>query len=113
MDDPINREIWFQSGDMQRQISQRHGVACGAQQAMPKPDERRFGPDNPLPWVPDLVGTEFKSGNGILVVGSSYNGFIRGYSARARTMDLKTYIDCRNDKTAGHQRFVSEYVNSV
>jgi hypothetical protein len=28
-------------------------------------------------------------------------------------MDLQTYIDCRNDKAAGQQRFMDKYVNSV
>ena len=99
---------------MQREINQRQGVTCGAQQAMPKPeDERLFGPQNPLPWVLDLVGTQFGSSNGVLVVGSSYNGFIRGYSARTRKMDLQTYIDCRDDEAAGQQRFVGKYVSSV
>src|ERR1017187_9012612 len=101
-DDPINREIWSRSREMQRDISHRAEGLVGAQQAMPKKKhENDFGPKNPLPWVPDLVGTRFCPSDGVMVVGSSYNGFIRGYSARPRAMDLQDYVMCRDDEATG------------
>ncbi len=113
-DDSINAEIWSLSRTLQRSISLDHDASHGAQQAMPKPEHRPlFGPENPLPWVPDLVGTHYADDQGVLVVGSSYNGFISGYSARTRTMDLQTYADCRDNETSGLQVFTEQYLRSV
>lgn len=97
--DPLNCDIIAHSIGLQRQIppvTQADGRIVGAQQAMPKLEHvRLFGPANPLPWVPDRVGTEFsRETNGVLVVGSSYNGFIEGYSSRS--MALADYLAIRN-----------------
>ncbi|MCU0772418.1 MAG: hypothetical protein MUE94_11725 [Verrucomicrobia bacterium] len=97
--DPLNCEIIALSLDLQRQIpviTRPDGCVVGAQQAMPKPEHaNEFGPDNPLPWVPDRVGTQFAhENNGVLVVGSSYNGFIEGYSSRS--MKLEDYLAIRD-----------------
>ncbi len=48
---------------------------------------------SPLPWVPDLVGRELRNGNGVLVVGSAYAGFIRSFCKRANAMPLSEYRD--------------------
>lgn len=97
--DPLNCEIIAHSLGLQRQIpviTHPDGSVVGSQQAMPKPEHRNlFGPENPLPWVPDRVGTEFsRENNGVLVVGSSYNGFIEGYSQRS--MKLEHYLAIRD-----------------
>ena len=97
--DPLNCEIIAHSLALQRKIpvvNHPDGRLVGAQQAMPKPEHADlFGPDDPLPWVPDRVGTEFsRENNGVLVVGSSYNGFIEGYSPRS--MRLKDYVAIRD-----------------
>jgi hypothetical protein len=96
--DPLNCEIMALSLALQRKISEHddpEGPEVGAQQVMPKLEHvADFGPTNPLPWVPDRVGTEFsRQNNGVLVVGSSYNGFIEGYSGRS--MKLNDYLAAR------------------
>jgi len=104
--DPLNCEIIALSLGLQREIS-RHdgpvGPAIGAQQVMPKPEHGHlFGPQNPLPWVPDIVGSAFSlENNGVLIVGSSYNGFIEGYSQRS--LRLSDYLAVRNLIQAGHE----------
>jgi hypothetical protein len=97
--DPLNCEIIALSLGLQREISKQHGPegpVIGAQQVMPKREHtHEFGPGNPLPWVPDRVGTEFsRENNGVLVVGSSYNGFIESYSSRS--MKLKDFLAIRD-----------------
>lgn len=97
--DPLNCEIIAHSLGLQRGIpvvTHSDGRVVGAQQAMPKLEHRNlFGPENPLPWVPDRVGAEFSRENkGVLVVGSSYNGFIEGYSSRS--MKLEHYLAIRD-----------------
>lgn len=97
--DPLNCEIIALSLALQREISKDdgpEGPEVGAQQVMPKPEHvGLFGPRNPLPWVPDRVGKEFsRENNGVLVVGSSYNGFVERYSARS--MALADYLAIRD-----------------
>lgn len=119
--DPLNCEILTSSLTLQREIS-RHdppeGPEIGAQQTMPKPGHSHlFGPSNPLPWVPDFVGVDFScENNGVLVVGSSYNGFIEGYSHRR--MGLADYIHVRDlihrhkpDESCRH--FIREFERQV
>lgn len=97
--DPINCEIIALSLRLQREISKGdgpEGPTVGAQQVMPMREHvNLFGPKNPLPWVPDWVGADFtRENNGVLVVGSSYNGFIEGYSSRS--MKLEDYLAVQN-----------------
>lgn len=97
--DPTNCEIIAHSLALQRKlpvVTHPDGRVVGAQQAMPKPEHRHlFSAENPLPWVPDRVGTGFsRVNNGVLVVGSSYNGFIEGYSQRS--MKLENYLAIRD-----------------
>ena len=58
--DPLNCEIIAHSLGLQRQIPvvrRPDGRVVGAQQAMAQPEHsHRFGPNNPLPWVPDCLG---------------------------------------------------------
>ena len=102
--DPLNCEIIAVSLRLQREISladRPEGPVIGAQQVMPKPEHvRLFGPQNPLPWVPDMVGSAFsRENNGVLIVGSSYNGFIEGYSQRS--LKLSDYLTIRDLIRAG------------
>lgn len=104
--DPLNREIIAHSLGLQRGIpvvTNPDGSVVGSQQVMPKPEHAHlFGPDNPLPWVPDRVGTGFsRENNGVLVVGSSYNGFIEGYSSRS--MMLADYLAIRDMIREGNE----------
>src|SRR5438552_16545798 len=88
-EDEINVGIWTQSPALQKSISaSASDPNVGAQQAMPKPEHAHlFSAENPLPWVPDLVGPEFGKANpSVLIVGSSYNGFLDGYSSRRGRM---------------------------
>src|SRR5262245_9519326 len=94
--DELNARIWAESPALQRMIgatSSSRGI--GAQQSMPKPEHSgRFSADRPLPWVPDLVGPQFGTTNpSALIVGSSYNGFMIGYSKRCGMMSAETYIE--------------------
>jgi hypothetical protein len=116
-DDPINRSIWTESVGLQRKISERETqpLRVGAQQAMPKLcDKALFSPECPLPWVPDLVGSRFASGRrSVMVVASSYNGFIEGYSRRAAVLPLTDYSDAKNAGVAGLDRFIASFKECV
>jgi hypothetical protein len=46
----------------------------------------------PLPWVPDLVGQDWRDESGVVVVGYAYAGFIREYSTRSATIPLDQYL---------------------
>src|SRR5580658_9762371 len=97
VDDSVNRSIWTQSVELQRQFAAREAqpLQAGPQQAMPKAhDVKRFSLQEPLPWVPDLVGSRFGSDpRSVLIVASSYNGFIEGYSNRGAVIPLGDYVN--------------------
>lgn len=116
-DDSVNRSIWTESGLLQRTIVEHEflPLRVGAQQAMPKVcDQDRFSPQDPLPWVPDLVGSQFgATPHSVLVVASSYNGFIAGYSGRGSVMSLTDYVEAKVggiDRLAG---FLSRFKECV
>src|SRR5688572_9115563 len=98
-DDPVNRRIWTESVVLQQKISEHETILLqvGAQQAMPKAcDQESFSANDPLPWVPDLVGEKFgKDGLSVLVVASSYNGFLAGYSKRKAVLPLADYVKAK------------------
>lgn len=91
--DALNEEIWQHSPVVQQEIQpsdtlKQPGV-IGAQQAMlngPLPDGR-----DSLPWVPDLVGNDWRDASSVVVVGSAYAGFIREYSTRTATIPMNQY----------------------
>lgn len=116
-DNPVNRSIWTESIALQRKIvgCNPGPLAVGAQQAMPKACNRdSFSTQCPLPWVPDLVGSQFGSDRrSVLVVASSYNGFIKGYSARDAVLPLGDYVTARNDADCGLEQFCRSYVENV
>ncbi len=117
MDDPVNSSIWSKSIELQRIIaqSQMQPLQTGAQQAMPKTcDERFFSSDSPLPWVPDVVGNRFGGDPlSVLIVASSYNGFIEGYSARNAVMPLGDYVRARDAGPEGLQHFIGTFKQCV
>jgi hypothetical protein len=116
-DDPVNRSIWTESVALQQKIAERETqrLRVGAQQAMPKPcDKALFSPERPLPWVPDLVGSRFGSdGRSAMVVASSYNGFIEGYSRRAAVLPLTDYSDAKKAGVAGLDVFIAKFKKFV
>src|SRR5262245_9047529 len=116
-DDPVNRSIWTESTALQRSIVEREPLPLrvGAQQAIPKvSDQVRFSPQDPLPWVPDLVGVDFgKNPQGVLVVASSYNGFIEGYSRRSSVMSLAGYVEAKVAVVGGLRGFLCRFKQCV
>ncbi len=84
LDDTLNQEIWRNSPKLQRDVhaqtnddgERRFNGDFGCQQAML--GDAGFD-ENPLPWVPDLVGKDYGKKGSLLIVGSAYAPFIRGY----------------------------------
>lgn len=75
-----------------------------------------FSAQTPLPWVPDLVGPEFGKANpSVLIVGSSYNGFLKGYTNRNGTMNVEDYVAARDFKSvqSGLKAFFSCFIRDV
>ena len=112
LDDQINGEIWKDSPDRQRGIQQPATVAepgmFGAQQAMLTAGIVPH-PNTVLPWVPDLVGKEWKDKGAVFVVGSAYAGFIREYSKRNATMCLRCYFTAETARQF-QERFFQDVV---
>ena len=112
--DAINDSIWTDSP----KIHARHGFRprdlsrpgrCGAQQVMidPRvtPGVRRT---TVLPWVPDLLGSDWTNPCAMLMVGQSYAGFLDHYSNRSNRMPVHQY------QNAGDwQTFQQDYVPAV
>ncbi len=115
--DPLNRRIWAESVALQRRITERETLPLpvGGQQAMPKVcDQPLFSPEKPLPWVPDLVGSRFGNDRrSVLMVASSYNGFIEGYSRRSAVMPLAGYADAKKAGVDGLSKFMARFKTCV
>ena len=115
--DRTNRSIWADSVALQRAIvaQKASSLQAGGQQAMPKVgDERLFSAADPLPWVPDQVGSRFSSDqHSLLVVASSYNGFIQGYSGRDAVMPLSDYVAAKKAGADGLGTFISKFKEHV
>src|SRR5688572_22302126 len=94
-DDSLNEEIWRLSPRVQLQIESHEflqaGGAIGAQQCMLRGG--MSGTGSVLPWVPDLVGKNWRSGSAVTIVGAAYAGFIKEYSRRSAVMPLAHYLD--------------------
>jgi hypothetical protein len=113
--DIINESIWKNS----LQIHTRHGFtpgalsqqgSIGAQQAMLDPIITH-GISNPppvLPWVPDLLGTDWTHEDGIIIVGQNYGQFITGYTTRPKRMSAQTYANAIT-----WQAFQRAFINNV
>jgi len=113
IEDSINEEIWSQSAKVHQEAGFRPAELgagrYGAQQAMLDP--KILGPsaeDVVLPWVPDVLGSEWNHEGAIHVVGLAYAGFIRGISQRRFPLD--DYLGA----SKGHwHRFAELFLNHV
>jgi hypothetical protein len=94
--DSLNQTIWSKSPKLQRALQSPEDLlkpgSVGSQQAMIEEDpELNCTRSTVLPWIPDLVGMDYKDG-GVLIVGSSYPGLIEEYSGGPLTMPLRYYL---------------------
>jgi hypothetical protein len=112
LEDPVNQEIWTDSRALQNSIhftEDREPVfsgGAGCQQAM----LTNGGFDNdPLPWAPDIVGKDYGQAGSLLIVGSSYAPFIRGFGGR-NAVSPQSYGDSANAR-AFQSIFFDEVVN--
>ncbi len=62
-----------------------------------------------LPWVPDILGENWRQPDAVLIVGSAYAGFIREFSGRGATMSLSDYRTARTWQ-AFQEQFVAQVV---
>lgn len=116
-DDSLNQMIWSESPRVQTALQPpatlRSAGLFGAQQAMndagivPGVDEKTI-----LPWVPDLVGRNSGTEDGLLVIGTAYAGFIREYSSRGGIIPLSTYY-AHATALKGYADFQRSFVKSV
>jgi hypothetical protein len=110
--DPLNQVIWDESVAVQLQIGppdQLRAVnSIGAQQAMIEGAAYSHIPC--LPWVPDLLVTDWKAASAILVVGSAYAGFIREYSG-GNGMPLAEYARAYDKGSV--KLFIDSFKNNV
>ena len=97
--DPLNEEIWRESVKLEKELLNPGDV--GAQQAMVgKPI---------LPWVPDIVGKNWREPGGLMIVGSAYAGFIKEYtSSQQRAMPVAVYA--RSTDPFTFQKNFFEYI---
>lgn len=107
-DDVLNIEIWQKSPKMQADMLAEGIQKIDAQQAMVS--------RTPLPWVPDLLGRDWLSPNAVMIVGSSYAGFVAEFSKRSgngaqATISLKEYADTANEQSP--ERFQRCFLRSV
>jgi len=106
LSDAVNDRIWSDSPREQATIQQPGSLqslgSVGAQQIMVD------GLATPLPWVPDLVGLNWKHPESLIIIGSAYAPFIRGISKRRCTLPLSEYLDAGS---AGD--FVIRFLGSV
>jgi hypothetical protein len=92
--DLVNETIWVESPAEQALI-QRAGLLTkdgdiGAQQIMV--DGRVL----PLPWVPDILGLEWKHSESVIIVGSAYAPFVAGISKRVYVLPLSEYVHAQS-----------------
>jgi hypothetical protein len=109
--DPLNQVIWEESVNVQLEIappkSLRTANAIGAQQAM---IEGRNGDVSCLPWVPDLLMSDWKSQSAILIVGSAYAPFILEYSGK-KGMPIAKYTEASEQQSV--KLFIDSFRESV
>ena len=106
--DKVNEAIWAKSASIQGRIQPvselRTLYAIGAQQGMINLDNQT----DTLPWVPDLLGRNWRERESIVIVGSAYAPFIKEYSTVG--ISLFDYTRCRNPREF-RSIFVKEVVN--
>ncbi len=111
LNDDLNVKIWKESAAKGRTLQGDSTCEFGAQQAMLTriPDFIGLDENSSLPWVPDLVGINWKDADALVVVGSAYAGFIRQYSSRKATMCLRDYASATS-ASEFQRRFLSNVV---
>lgn len=62
-----------------------------------------------LPWVPDIVGSNWLAPQAVFVVGLAYAGFIEEYCGRPYSMPLAEYHTLQNSAA----RFMAAFMNRV
>jgi len=92
--DSINDEIWRESAKIHEEMEFKPDDlaapgAYGAQQAM-------LPNGSVLPWVPDVLGSEWTDCEAVHVVGMAYAGFIEEFSSN-RHFPLKEYVKASNE----------------
>lgn len=101
--DPLNHDIWEHSPTLQAELDAprvgREGDV-GAAQAM-------VGA-HALPWVPDIVGPDWRRPDAVLVVGSSYADFFSPFASRSRRFSGQEY-----NQASGVAAFQRRFVTSV
>ena len=103
-DDSLNEDIWRTSPALQQEIqpaADARSSGIGAQQAM-------LLPDRPLPWVPDIVGTNWRQPDALAIVGSAYAPFVQGSAGRSNAMPISRYAGA-----ASWQEFQQGFIGSV
>jgi hypothetical protein len=117
LQDLLNSRIWKESIALQLTIQSPQALqtinAIGAQQAMIDPDPKGQPPitlGTLLPWVPDLLGSNWEDPEAVLVVGSAYAGFIREYNAAGAGMRLADYLASVSHH---HSSFQTAFIQQV
>jgi hypothetical protein len=103
-DDALNAEIWSRSPDVQCEIQPPSEVpsdGAGAQQAI-------LLDGRVLPWVPDILGRNWREADSVVIVGSAYAPFVEHFSNRGRVMSRKVY-----ENASTWQEFQQAFVASV
>lgn len=116
--DKINLEIWKKSPKLQLEIQHPNNLigigSVGPQQAMLDLNPLlNIDSNYVLPWVPDLVGKDSNSDNGLLVYGAAYAGFIKEYSSRKACIHLSEYINAVKMKDQGISYFQRLFLDQV
>jgi hypothetical protein len=83
--DDLNEKIWSGSRSRGASLRRLFPLAGGLQD---------MG-SSPLPWVPDIVGSDWKARADVLVVGSAYSPFFDG-AARTATMPRRLYAEAES-----------------
>ncbi|HML18449.1 MAG TPA: hypothetical protein VK419_15575 [Bryobacteraceae bacterium] len=106
LEDSINDEIWSQSVKIHEKkgFTRTELAACGygAQQAMLPADA------SVLPWVPDVLGSEWDHPQAVHIVGIAYAGFIKEISERC--FPLEEYVKASK---GGWRDFARTYLSLV
>ncbi len=92
--DPQNERIWVESPAEQALIQRAGSLTevgdIGAQRIMVD------GREVSLPWVPDILGFEWKRSESVMIIGSAYAPFIGGISKRDCTLPLREYVHAQS-----------------
>jgi len=89
-DDRVNCRVWLESRQIQQRLADLSPLdragSIGGQQAM-------LPTGGSLPWVPDLVGNNSDGHDAVMIIGSAYAPFVRGFSGKGRNgkMEIGEY----------------------